>query len=113
MALKFKGTVSQLPTEGVSQYDAYYFTDEANGGASAGYKYCSAASSGVPSAWSDYIPVKIIDDLALSTVYEGSGAPTATSNAVQFPTLKTGIFYLDGASGAVYAYIDPSGWQPW
>ena len=46
-------------------------------------------------------------------VYEGSGAPTTTSNAVQLPPLDTGAFYLDGASGAVYAYIDPSGWQAW
>jgi hypothetical protein len=112
MALKFKGTVDVLPTEGVAVNDAYYWTDKANQGASAGYRYCSAIS-GSSITWSSYVPVKVIDDLALSTTYEGSGAPTTTSNAVQFPTLGTGDFYLDGASGAVYAYIDPSGWQPW
>lgn len=113
MALRFKGTVDVRPTEGVSLNDAYYWTDKANSGQNAGYYYCSAESGGVPSAWSSYIPVKVIDDLALSTTYEGSGAPATTSNAVQFPTLSTGDFYLDGASGAVYAYIDPSGWRQW
>lgn len=112
MALNYKGTVDVLPAEGVALYDAYYFTDKANGGASAGYRYCSAVS-GSSVTWSSYVPVKVIDDLALSTTYEGSGAPTTTSNAVQFPTLRTGIFYIDGTSGAVYAYIDPSGWQAW
>lgn len=107
MALKFKGTVSQLPTEGVSLYDAYFLTGT-------GYQYCSAVSSGVPTAWSSYVPVRVIDDLALSTTYEGSGAPTTTSNAVQFPTLKTGCFYLDGTSGAVYAFVSgTTGWQAW
>ena len=112
MTLRFKGTVDELPTEGVAVYDAYYFTDKANAGASAGYRYCSVIS-GSSITWSSYVPVKVIDDLALSKVYEGSGAPTTTGNTVQFPTLDTGAFYLDGASGTMYAYIDPSGWQPW
>lgn len=111
MALKYKGTVDVLPTEGVALYDAYYFTDKANSGASAGYRYCSAIS-GSSVTWSAYVPVKIIDNPLYNIVYEGKGAPTATANAVQFPTLDMGAFYLDGMTGAVYAYCDGA-WQAW
>lgn len=116
MALKFKGTVDALPTEGVAVYDAYYNKDTAGNPPAPGYKYCSAASGGVPTAWSAYAPIKIIDDLALSTTYEGNGAPTATSNAVQLPDkVGTGTFWLDGSNGDVYAYLTgtQTGWNKW
>ena len=106
MALNYKGTIAALPSSGVSLYDAYYVTGT-------GYRYCSVLS-GTSATWSSYTPVKVIDELALNKTYEGSGAPTTTSNAVQFPDkLDTGSFYLDGSNGDVYAYIDPTGWVKW
>lgn len=106
MTLSFKGAVTSLPTEGVAVNDAYLLTGT-------GYKYCSSLSGTTPT-WTTYIPVKVIDELALSKTYEGSGTPDDTTNAVQFPeTLDMGTFYLDGATGSVYAYVTGSGWQAW
>ncbi len=111
MALKFKGSVTALPTEGASLYDSYYLIGT-------GYKYCSALSSATPPVitWSSYAPIKVIDDLALTTTYEGNGAPTVTSNAVQLPDkVDTGTFWLDGSNGDVYAYVTgtQAGWIKW
>ena len=105
MALKFKGEVAALP-DTANINDAYLLTGT-------GYKYCSALSGTTPT-WTSYDPIKIVDNLALSIVYEGNGAPTATTNAVQFPTLETGAFYLDGSTGDVWAYVTgTTGWQKW
>ena len=126
MALNFKGTTTStalaaLEHDDVQLKDAYRVDN--NGTIS--YKYCtdrgvqedSTATPpvvAVPPTFTDYIPIKVIDDLALNTTYEGSGVPTATSNTVQFPTLKTGIFYLDGTTGDVWAYVDgTTGWNKW
>lgn len=108
MALKFKGTVAALPTEDIRLHDAYYVTGT-------GYRYCSALV-GTTATWSAYAPMRVIDDLALSTTYEGNGAPTASSNAVQFPDrVDTGTFYLDGSTGDVWAYVTgtQAGWIKW
>lgn len=105
MALNYKGTVDVLPTEGVAVNDAYMVSGTGV------YNYCSALSGTTP-AWTPYVPIKIIDNPVYNIVYEGKGAPTTTSNAVQFPTLDIGAFYLDGMTGGVYAYCDGN-WQPW
>ena len=111
MALNFKGTVAALPTENIRVNDAYYVTGT-------GYRYCSALSSATPpvATWTSYAPIKIIDDLALSTVYEGNGTPANSTNAVQFPDkVDTGTFYLDGSTGDVWAYVSgtQAGWIKW
>lgn len=100
MTLNYLGEFAAAPTS-PAENDAYFDTTLSK------YRYYSS------STWTDYTPIKIIDDLVLSTVYEGSGAPTAASNAVQLPTLTTGTFWLNGATGDVYAYISPSGWSAW
>lgn len=106
MTLNFKGAVTSLPTEGVAVKDAYLLIGT-------GYQYCSALSGTTPT-WTSYVPIKVIDNPALSKVYEGSGSPDDTTNAIQFPAmLDMGTFYLDGATGSVYAYVTGSGWQAW
>ena len=101
MALNYKGQVSSLPVDGLSVNDAYLLTGT-------GYQYYDG------SQWQAYTPIKVIDDLALTKVYEGKGTPTVTSNSVQFPTVDMGTFYLDATTGDVWAYVpDTTGWIKW
>ena len=104
MTLRYYGPLPAAPAN-PKENDAYLDTSVTP----AVYKYYDG------SAWQTYAPVKVVDDLALSKVYEGNGTPSATSNAVQFPdTLDTGTFYLDGSTGDVWAYVTgTTGWQKW
>jgi len=100
MTLRFLGRFSTAPVDPLEN-DAYFDTTTSE------YNYYTGAS------WTTYIPICVIDNPFLSMVYEGSGAPTDASNAVQLPNLTTGVFWLDGVTGNVYAYIDPTGWSMW
>ena len=111
MALKFKGTILKadfdaLTSDDVTQYDAYRVNDSG----SYTYEYCSVKGSGTPT-WTEYDPIQIIKDVIYTKVWACVGAPSDTSNEVQFPELTIGCFAVDVSSGDFYAYQGTDGWS--
>lgn len=117
MALKFKGNIdaadlAALTSSDVDQYDAYYVRTPGSGGSpdTFAYKYNSAATGSTPS-WTSYDPIQIIKDVVYSKVWACKGAPSASSNAAQFPTLGLGCFAVDVSAGDFYGWDGQ--WKKW
>lgn len=117
MALNFKGNIdaanlAALTSSDVNQYDAYYVRTpgQDNNPDTFAYKYNSATTGSTPS-WTSYDPIQVIKDVIYTKVWACKGAPSASSNAAQFPTLAFGCFALDISTGDYYGWDGQ--WKKW